>query len=229
VTSPRPSHHKRGLAAMLAAGLALLTLSGCGDLHPGVAAQVGDTAITRNQVDAVSRIQCDLATDQKAAAQPRAKMVQATVNILIESAIDNQYGRSVGASYDRSALQTQIQQFKTGIAKLPQKDQDEILKAFTDYARGRLIIANVGAQKLQEQGTSKPGTDESINEGSRLAGTWAKTIDISIDPRYNPGKSNQAGGGDGSISRPVSSYAKSAAGTAKQAFTATLPTDLRCG
>lgn len=223
MTSP-----KTRIAALLAGGVALLTLSGCG-LHPGVAAQVGDQSISRDQVNAISRIQCDLAAGQQSGSQPRAKMVQASVNILIESAIDNQYGTSVGATYDRATLQAQITQFKTGIAKLSQKDQDAILKAFTDYARGRLIITGVGEQKLKEQGTAKPGTDESVNEGSRLAGTWSKKLDIEIDPRYNPGKSRQAGGGDGSISRPVSAYATSAAGTAKQAFVASLPTDLRCG
>jgi hypothetical protein len=207
----------------------MLTLSGCGGLHAGVAAQVGDTSIGRDQVDTVSRIQCDLAKGQQQGVQPRAKMVQATVNILVETAIDNKYGASVGATYDRSTLQAQIQQFKAGVAKLPQKDQDAIIDAFTSYARGRLIIQSVGQEQLRKHGQANPSADEAINEGSRLAGQWAKKLDIVIDPRYNPGKSSQAGGGDGSISRSVSKFAKAAAGASSSTFVSSLPTGLRCG
>ncbi|MEP6816433.1 MAG: hypothetical protein ABI873_12865 [Marmoricola sp.] len=228
MTSPnRRPRVRRG--SLIAGGVALLTLTGCGALHPGVAVQIGDTSISRDQVDALSRIQCDLSKGRPSGSQPRARMVQATVNILIETAIDNMYGASVGATYDRSALQTQVQQFKTGVAKLPPKDRDAITAAFTDYARGRLVIESAGQRKLKAQGQQNPGTDEAINEGSRLAGRWAKKLDIQVDPRYNPGKSNQAGGGDGSISRPVSRYSKASAGTGSPAFVASLPTGLRCG
>ncbi len=215
---------------MLTGGVALLTLSGCAGMHPGTAVKVGDTSISRDQVDTISRIQCDLASgQQQQGSQPRSKMVQATVNILIESAIDNMYGDSVGASYDRAALHTQVEQFKSGVAKLPSQDRDAIIKAFTDYARGRLLIQGIGEQKLKEQGQQKPGVDEAVNEGSQLAGRWAKKLDIQIDPRYNPGKSNQAGGGDGSISKSVSKYSRSAASASSPTFVTTLPTGLRCG
>lgn len=230
MTSPRTRHSHRALAAVIAAGVALLALTGCGEVHPGAAAKVGDTTISRDQVDTISRIQCDLAKDQQQSApQPRAKMVQATLNILVETAIDNMYGQSVGASYDRSALQAQVSQFKTGVAKLPKDDQDAIIAAFTGYARGRLVLESVGRQRLVAQGQPKPGVDETINEGSRLVGAWSKKLDIQIDPRYNPGTSNQAGGGDGSISRSVSTYAKASARGTSAGFIGSLPTGLLCG
>jgi hypothetical protein len=225
----RLRHGNRRLA-VLVGGVALLTLTGCADVHPGVAAKVGGTSISRDTVDTVSRIQCDLAKgQQQGAAQGRAKMVQATVNILVESAIDNKYGRSVGATYDTNALRAQVQQFKAGVAKLPKKDQDAIVAAFTDYARGRMLIASIGKQKLEQQGQKNPSADEAVNEGSQLAGRWSKRLDIQIDPRYNPGTSHQAGGGDGSISRSVSTYSKSSAAASAPSFVASLPTGLRCG
>ena len=96
--------------------------------------------------------------------------------------------------------------------------------------KGALLLADVGSQALKAKGTANPGIDESVNEGSKLAAAWAKKhLDVEIDPRYNPGTSGQAGGGDGSVSRPVSSYATSAAGNPGAKFVAALPSGMRCG
>ncbi len=216
--------------------MALLMLTGCSDLHPGDAATVGSTSISRDQVDTLTRIQCDLAKNTSPSqsqgsskSQPRAALVQGTVNVLVRTAVDNMYGRSVGASFDNNVLHSQVDQFKAGVASLPQDDQDTLVQAFTDYTRGQLLLASIGEKKLKEQGKQNPGTTEAITVGGNLAGRWAKRLHIKIDPRYNPGTSDQAGGGDGSISRVVSSYAKSAAGTATPTFVAGLPAEMRCG
>ncbi|MGI9156775.1 MAG: hypothetical protein ACR2FG_09085 [Marmoricola sp.] len=213
-------------------GVALLALTGCSNLHPGDAATVGSTSISRDQVNTLARIQCDLAENQSqdpSKSQPRAALVQGTVNVLVQTAIDNMYGKSVGASFDNSVLQGQIQQFKSGVSGVPRTDQDTLVQAFTDYTRGQLLLADVGAKKLQEQGQQNPDTNAAITEGNKLAESWAKRLHVTIDPRYNPGRSDQAGGGDGSISRVASSYAKSAAGTPTPTFVAGLPAALRCG
>ncbi|MDQ6642753.1 MAG: hypothetical protein M3Y66_09700 [Actinomycetota bacterium] len=230
MTSARLRHRKRGLASLLAGGVALLTLTGCGMAHPGVAVQIGNTSISRDEVNTITRIQCDLVKRQQGGtAQARTKMAQATVNILIESAVDNLYGASVGATYDGSVLRAAVQQFRTNVATLAPKDQDAIVKAFTDYQRGQLMLKTVGEQKLMQQGQKSPAVTQAVNEGHMLATAWATKLDIQIDPRYSPGRSNQAGGGDGSISRSVSAYAKSAAGATSPSFVAALPSGLRCG
>jgi peptidyl-prolyl cis-trans isomerase SurA len=214
------------LRALLVGALALLTLSACAGLHPGVAATVGDQTIPTSQVDDVTRISCDLGGN----AQPRSAVMRDIVNALVTTRVDTQYAESVGASYDKAQLQQRVQQLEDSLTKLSDTDRDTYVQVVSDFLRSQLMLADVGAKSLKKKGTANPAVDESVNEGSKLSAAWAKkNIDVEIDPRYNPGTSGKAGGGDGSISRPVSPYAKSAAGTAKPDFVSALPTELRCG
>lgn len=218
------------ITSLLVGGLALLTLSGCAGLHPGAAAQVGDVRITRSHVDDITRIRCALTKTQGGAAQPRGTVQQGTLNVLVESARDNLYGQAVHASYDEATLRTQTQQFADSLKNLSASDKAAIVAEYRSSVKGALLLADVGAKSLKAKGTAKPGIDVSVNEGSRLAAAWAKKhLDVEIDPRFNPGRSGQAGGGDGSVSRPVSAYAKAAAGTPGAAFVTALPSGMRCG
>ena len=218
---------KNSLTSLLVGALALLTLSACAGLHPGVAATVGDETIPTSEVDDVTRISCDLGGS---APQPRSAVMRDIVNALVTTRVDTQYAESVGATYDKSQLQQRVQQLEDSLTKLSDADRDTYVQVVSDFLRSQLMLADVGAKSLQKKGTAKPAVDESVNEGSKLSAAWAKkNIDVEIDPRYNPGTSGKAGGGDGSISRPVSPYAKSASGTAKPDFVTALPAELRCG
>jgi hypothetical protein len=213
--------------SLLVGGLALLTLSGCAGLHPGAAATVGDQTIPRSKVDDVVRISCGLGSS---GAQARSAVIRDIVNAMVTTQVDMQYANSVGATYDRAQLQQRVQQLRDSLSKLSEKDRTTYVDVVRDYLRSQLMLANIGAKSLQQKGTSKPAVDESVNQGSKLAGAWAKKhLTIEIDPRYNPGTSGRAGGGDGSISRPVSGYAKAASGSAKPTFVSALPSELRCG
>jgi hypothetical protein len=216
------------ITSLLVGGLALLVLSGCAGLQPGAAATIGDESIRRSQVDDVTRISCDLGVGQ--GAQPRSAVSRDIVNAMVTTRTDTLYAESVGASYDKAQLQTRVQQLKDSLTKLSDTDRDLYVQVVGDYLRSQLMITDVGTKALKEKGTAKPGNDEALNEGSKLSAAWVKKhLDVQIDPRYNPGASGKAGGGDGSVSRPVSPYAKSAAGAAKPAFVTALPAELRCG
>jgi peptidyl-prolyl cis-trans isomerase SurA len=218
---------KHSLTSLLVGALALLTLSACAGLHPGVAATVGDETIATSEVDDVTRISCDLGGS---APQPRSAVMRDIVNALVTTRVDTQYAESVGATYDKSQLQQRVQQLEDSLTKLSDADRDTYVQVVSDFLRSQLMLADVGAKSLKKKGAANPAVDESVNEGSKLSAAWAKkNLDVEIDPRYNPGTSGKAGGGDGSISRPVSPYAKSAAGTAKPDFVSALPAELRCG
>ena len=103
------------ITSLLVGGLALLTLSGCAGLHPGVAAQVGDVKITRSHVDDITRIRCELTASQASGSQARGSVQQGTLNVLVESARDNLYGQAVHATYDEATLRQQVQQFSDSL------------------------------------------------------------------------------------------------------------------
>ncbi len=216
------------ITSLLVGGLALLVLSGCAGLQPGAAATIGDETIPRSEVDDVTRISCDLGVGQ--GAQPRSAVSRDIVNAIVTTRTDTLYAESVGASYDKAQLQTRVQQLKDSLTKLSDSDRDLYVQVVGDYLRSQLMITDVGTKALKDKGTAKPGNDEALNEGSKLSAAWGKKhLDVQIDPRYNPGTSGKAGGGDGSVSRPVSPYARAAAGAAKPTFVSALPADLRCG
>ena len=222
-----PTKAIRRITSLLVGALALLTLSGCAGLHPDTAATVGDESIPSSEVDDVTRISCDLGGS---APQARSAVMRDIVNAMVTTRVDTQYAESVGGTYDKNQLQQRVQQLEDSLTKLSDTDRDTYVQVVSDFLRSQLLLADVGAKSLKKKGTANPAVDESVNEGSKLSAAWAKkNIDVEIDPRYNPGTSGKAGGGDGSISRPVSPYAKSASGDAQQDFVAALPTELRCG
>ena len=139
------------LRALLVGALALLTLSACAGLHPGVAATVGDQTIPTSQVDDVTRISCDLGGN----AQPRSAVMRDIVNALVTTRVDTQYAESVGASYDKAQLQQRVQQLEDSLTKLSDTDRDTYVQVVSDFLRSQLMLADVGAKSLKKKGTAK--------------------------------------------------------------------------
>ena len=100
--------------------------------------------------------------------------------------------------------------WRTRSPSSPTADRDIYVQVVSDFLRSQLLLAEVGAQEPQAEGHREARRRRVRQRGQQARrAAWAKkNIDVEIDPRYDPGTSGKAGGGDGSISRPVSPYAK---------------------
>jgi hypothetical protein len=225
----------RRLALAAAAVTGLVTLTGCGDsLAPGAASVVDGHTITRQQVDDLAAAQCagvKVAAEQgQGQAVPRKQLTQRALGLLIDIRLNLDYGDSLGLHPRQSQVIADYAQVDPLIKALPSRYQGYLSDVFHDWARGRDMVEQVGEAAT---GTTANATnaDQVLNAGYAKRETWLKKdASIHTDPVYAPGKVGWPGEGDSSVSRPVSSFAKSAGKAQPSAsFVSGLPAGQRCG
>lgn len=222
------------LASAIVVALAVAFLTGCSQ-QPGTAAVVGGVPISTADVDLLARVQCaDLANQGPSAAGSTTVSV-ASVRIgalsgLIQSELNAQFAAKKHASYDNAQLQAQMAQAAPVLDRLPEADRVPVSGLIESFNRGQLQIAEVGRMALLAQGVRNPTIGNSYNAGQALRDQFAKKVKISVNPEYAPGKDGIPGTGDGSMSVPVSDFAKqSASGSPRPSWAIGLPPNQRCG
>jgi hypothetical protein len=225
----------RRLALAAAAVTGLLALTGCGDSRPpGAASVVNGHTITRQQVDDLAAAQCagvESASKQgQGQAVPRKQLTQRALGLLIDIRLNLDYGASLGLHPRASAVASDFAQVTSLIQALPAKYHTYLDKVFHDWARGRDMVEQVGETATGTTATAA-NAEQVLNAGYAKRETWlTKDASIDTDPVYAPGKIGWPGEGDSSVSKPVSSFAKSAGKAQPSAgFVAGLPAGQRCG
>ncbi len=220
--------------AAAAAALSLLVLSGCGGLPPGTAAKVNDTRITDDQVtdlaDAQCRLQDDLVKGGNAPVVAVSQVRQQALSLLIDTQLSQQFGKSEGIRPDALLVRGFLGQVEPFFENLPQQVRDELTDVFTDWAGGRAVLVQAGSEATGEK-ISLEKTEQLLNAGLAEREKWLnKEADIETDPRYSPNEQGFPGGGDGSVSRPSSDFAKAAdADQPNPDWVSGLPENQKCG
>jgi hypothetical protein len=221
------------LWAVPSAVVALLLLTGCGEVTPGTAAVVNGSRITDDQVDDLASAQC-VAADRAAKTGNSTSMAvsqvrQQSLGLLMDTKLSLQYAKSKGITPEQSLAQGFYGQLEGGIDPLPGKARTVLTDVFESWAKGRAILVQAGSQSTG-QAPSASNLYALVNAGLQSRTTWMKNATIKTNPRYAPSKNGFPGGGDGSVSRAVSDYAKGATATKADAkFVAGLPASQKCG
>ena len=225
----------RRLALAAAAVTGLLALSGCGDSRPpGAASVVNGHTITTQQVDDLAAAQCagvEAAAKQgQGQAVPRKQLTQRALGLLIDIRLNLDYGASLGLHPRPGQVATDFAQVEPLINALPAKYRADLTSVFHDWARGRDMVEQVGEASTGTTATTA-NAEQVLNAGYAKRETWLKKdASINTNPVYAPGKIGWPGEGDSSVSKPVSSFAKSASkAQPSAAFVAGLPAGQRCG
>lgn len=231
----KPGQSSKGprLWAAPTATLALLLLTGCGAITPGTAAVVNGTRITNDQVNALAAAQC-VAADRAArsgnsTATAISQVKQQSLGLLMDTELSLQYAADENIEAPRSLAQAFYSQLEPSITPLPSKERTVLTDVFTNWARGRAVLVTAGSQATS-QAPSSDNIDQLISAGLQKRTSWLKSAKIETDPRYAPSERGFPGGGDGSVSRAGSDFAKSA-GSSKPdpKFVAGLPASQKCG
>lgn len=223
---------KRRLIPAAAVALALVALSGC-DQSSLTAAHVGSESISVQDLNLVTEALCTEQLDAQGAAARPPSAVSTTsgsaLSALIESAIDRQYAASHQIGYDRVSLAKQVSQLDALISHLPAKDQDRTRELITDLFRGQMQMFQ--AATSQVQATGKAPDQQSVQQQmSAIETSYAKTLDIKVNPRFDPIGPGHGGDGFQSLSRAVSTTGKN--NTSQQpdaSWVADLPAGQKCG
>ncbi len=222
----------RGWAAPLAV-LALVLVSGCGQLTPGTAATVDGKRITMDQVDGLVEAQCtaaDLAAKGgNSSPLPISYVRQQSLGLLIDTALSDEFGADQNLTPDPVVVEGFYAQFEPGITPLPAKARDALVPAFKAWARGRAILVAAGAAQTGQK-PDPNNAEQLINAGLTEREKWLPKVKVVTDSRFSPAKNGFPGGGDGSVSRASSAFAKGSGGRQPDpAWVGGLPASQKCG
>lgn len=220
--------------------LAAAVMSGCSvagtDFHPGVAAKVGGTTITGNEVDRISTAACKaFATqlEQDNQVVPL-RYIKSTVvqNLALSSAV-RQMGRELGVS-PSDDYRREIQTTTTNAGDLSSGELDAVLLVNSTSSLVTDILGQVGVQLAEKAGSTPApaaSSDEAIQAGGAELTRWLRQNDVTLDPQYGVKLTDTGSVAvDTSLSFAVSAAAKGAqSDEPDQAATMALPSTQRCG
>lgn len=214
--------------------LALLLLSGCGQFTPGAASVVNGTRITNDQVNALSEAQCVLrGTLTKAGSAPAtsaARVRQESLGLLMDAELSQQFGKAQKIAADKLLAAGFLSQVAPVFKPLPRKAREEFTSVFKEWSKGRAILVQVGAGTTGTKPTLQ-NLDQLLDAGFKARDAFLKKSDIDTNPRYAPDKNGfPGGGGDGSVSKASSAFAKGSSAAELDAKWVTgLPASQKCG
>lgn len=202
--TPRVGRRRR-----LAAGAALaatgLLVSGCGDgVAPGVAAQVGDTSISVEEVDDLASMICQIDVGAGQAGAPLSTQRTTALNLLLQIEL----GREIGDVDE--VPQEQVSQALQGAAQARDFVSDDLQDYFdeivTESTRSAAALEAVAVENIVERG-EQPSQENVPPEVGQLQVDYLEETSLEVDPRFGQVQQGQIVGGDGSISVPVSETA----------------------
>ncbi|MDN4160095.1 hypothetical protein [Nocardioides abyssi] len=217
-------------AAVLASGLTGCGVAGTG-FSPGLAAEVGDTSITTDRVDAVAASYCDALRPQlEGQVVPQRYLTSGVAGQLALAAAAEQLAAEVGVEAGPDYAR-QVAQLRRAVAGLPEDQQEAVLAVESAGSRVSDLVVGVGRELAEQEGLAD-ATDEQVAElGNQALAAWLDDNDVEVNPRYGVElRDGQPVDVDRSTSVAVGEVATAALADAPdQEYAATLPESQRCG
>ncbi len=213
--------------------VALLLLTGCGQLTPGTAAVVNGSRITHDEVTALADAQC-LAADQVAEAGESQSIAISSIKrqslgLLMDTELSLQFAREENIDVPRGLATAFYNQLEPSIKPLPAEARVVLEDVFRTYAQGRAALVQAGGQATGQQ-PSLENVQQLLEAGVGARDAWLEEAEIETDPRYAPSPEGYPGGGDASVSRADSEFAKGAASVEPDPkWVSGLPAGQKCG
>lgn len=218
--------------AVAVAAVGMIALSGC-ELQPGVAAEVGDRTISKEQVEDVAAALCAANLTPGPGGQapqlPSSGARAGALQVLLDAELARQFGESEGVGADQGQVAAALAQNEPGIAALPQDRQDAFRDALRVFTEGQLMLIEVGRTSLFATGTTEFSDDDALAEGRRLQADYVADLDVEVDPRFGAFAEGQLVPGTPSLSVAQSEFALAAgAGNPDPAYVSQLPSSQLC-
>lgn len=214
-------------------GLAALTLlAGCAN-DPNVAARVGGSSISVNDVDILGQALCiERVSSGQAPATSLASVRGSALAALIESALDAGVASEHQLPYDARQLGTSMQRLTPLIDQLAESDRDRATVIITDLLRGQMQLSTAAQQQLQQSGQQP--TQQLVTQAiQQLEAQHAATLKITVNPEFSSPGFGVTDDGTESVSKAVSATARQArtalTSTPSDSYVANLPAAQKCG
>lgn len=206
VSSRRPSRGRRA-ALVAAAALVASSVAGCGDVAPGVAAQVEGDEISVERVDDFAVLLCNLGglPGGEGATTKTARQQALTLLLGNELAFDLIDEDAV----DPTAVQQAVAQNAAARENVPE-DLVGTFDAFVEeFTVAQIGLVELGRRSLEESGApaDQLTDDVAFQEGQRLRQEYAEAADVEVDDRFGTVEAGVVVADPGSLSVPVSDLA----------------------
>ncbi len=180
------------------------------------------------QVSDLADAQCDAAVRQGGGQPVPMPMtqVQQRSSTLLEIELTRQYAASQDLEADPRIVDVYWSQYRTAVEQLPATPVRSSPMRSATSPRS----APSSWRPAQHRQSPPPTTSRPDPAGLDARRKWVDAAEVHTDPRFGPDEHGFPGGGDGSVSRPVSDFARKAtAAQADPAWVSSLPAGQKCG
>lgn len=206
----------RRTTKLLVAVTAALTLAGCANLRPGVAAEVGDERITMERLDGFADSFCESGLLAQSASTVAATRVTA-LSFLVRTVLATEYA----SDYLDTVPQGQVDGFITTnveptVEGLPEEQREEFLAEVREFLVATQLAQSAAVAQLQTSGVEV--TEQSVGQAvNDLWAQWADEAGVEVDPRFGTWQDMDIAPSSGSLSVPATEDAPAASGPGARA------------
>ncbi len=199
----------RGVAA---AAVCAAALAGCGTVHPGAAAQVGDVSISDQALETNTTGFCELIDTINQAQQgtnppvPLRTALLSALNTLVSGAALDQLAERHGVQVTNAEIDQWIGGLPLDFGQVPEHRAEELRAVIERVARNTLLLEKLGRVAYEQQNPGGAGAppDQVQQLGQQMVNSYMDRVGVETDPRYGQVLNTQQVPGTGSLSIPVS-------------------------
>lgn len=187
---------------VFAAAAMTLVLAGCGSVHPGAAAVVGDTTISMERADDVAVVYCRLTVLSAGEGTPvnNADVRRQAVTDLVAGIVARELAEEAGITVNPSSYEITPAQRKEIAQSIPGTDLDRVVAAINDSNRTFAIAERLGAREVDDPDAE---AEQLRDQGVQLIQAEMARRDIRFDPRFGIRADGTQKAATGSLSVPV--------------------------
>ena len=179
-----------------------LLVAGCGSVHPGAAAVVGDTSISMARADDVATVYCQLTLLSAGQGTPvgNADVRRQAVTDLVVGVVAREMADDADLTPNPSSYEITPAQRKDIAKEFPADQLDLVVDTLNDAQRTYAIADLLGAKKIDDPDAE---AEQLRDQGLQLIQAEVARRDVRFDPRFGIGRDGTAKAPTGSLSVEV--------------------------
>jgi hypothetical protein len=189
------------LRVLVAAAVALL-LAGCGSVHPGAAAVVGDITISMGQADDTAAVYCKLALASAPQGTPisNADVRRQAVTDLVVGVVAREMAQEANVEPNPSTYEVTPAQRKEIAQAVADDELDAVIDAINASQHTFAIAEKLGAEQNDDPDAD---AEQLRQQGLQLIQAEVARRDVRFDPRFGIARDGTQKSATGSLSVPV--------------------------
>jgi hypothetical protein len=179
-----------------------LLVAGCGSVHPGAAAVVGDTSISMARADDVATVYCQLTLLSAGQGTPvgNADVRRQAVTDLVVGVVAREMADDANLTPNPSSYEITPAQRQDIAKEFPAGQLDLVVDTLNDAQRTYAIADLLGARKIDDPDAE---AEQLRDQGLQLIQAEVARRDVRFDPRFGIGRDGTAKAPTGSLSVEV--------------------------